>query len=82
MTKRATAHALQQAGVGIKDVQVIELHDCFSTNELLTYEAMGMCPSGKVRACLFGSDSRREVTSLIAVTTRTVVVGSSTRLAA
>jgi len=29
-----------------KDVQVIELHDCFSANELLTYEALGLCPIG------------------------------------
>eukprot|EP00047_Mylnosiga_fluctuans_P005782 m.242681 g.242681 ORF g.242681 m.242681 type:complete len:420 (+) comp14084_c0_seq1:49-1308(+) len=47
MTKRASAQALAQAGVGIGDVQVIELHDCFSTNELLTYEGLGMCPVGK-----------------------------------
>ena len=28
------------------DVQVVELHDCFSTNELLTYEALGLCAEG------------------------------------
>lgn len=30
-----------------RDVQVIELHDCFSTNELLTYEGLGLCAEGK-----------------------------------
>ena len=29
------------------DVDVIELHDCFSANELITYEALGLCPAGK-----------------------------------
>ncbi|MCU7724407.1 lipid-transfer protein [Actinoplanes sp. KI2] len=46
MTRRATAEVLADAGVGIDDIDVIELHDCFSINELLTYEAMGLCPEG------------------------------------
>lgn len=46
MTRRATAGVLADAGVGIAEVDVIELHDCFSINELLTYEAMGLCPEG------------------------------------
>jgi len=28
-------------------VQIVELHDCFSANELMTYEAIGLCPEGK-----------------------------------
>ena len=35
------------SGKTAKDVNVIELHDCFSANELLTYEALGLCPEGK-----------------------------------
>jgi acetyl-CoA acetyltransferase len=46
LSREAAQQAYQQAGVGPKDVQVIELHDCFSTNELLTYEALGLCPEG------------------------------------
>jgi acetyl-CoA acetyltransferase len=46
MTRRATAGVLADAGVGIAEVDVIELHDCFSINELITYEAMGLCPEG------------------------------------
>ena len=43
----AAAKALyEKAGVGPKDVDVVELHDCFTTNELLTYEAIGLCPEG------------------------------------
>ncbi|MGW1977373.1 thiolase C-terminal domain-containing protein [Streptomyces sp. NPDC001889] len=36
----------EASGLGIEDIDVIELHDCFSVNELLTYEALGMCPEG------------------------------------
>jgi len=47
MTKAASEIALKQAGVSINDVQVVELHDCFSANELITYEGLGLCPPGK-----------------------------------
>jgi sterol carrier protein 2 len=47
MTKSATHQAFAQAGMTVNDVQVVELHDCFSANELLTYEALGLCPIGK-----------------------------------
>ncbi|XP_021954159.1 non-specific lipid-transfer protein isoform X2 [Folsomia candida] len=47
MTKKATEKVLQKAGKSINDVQVIELHDCFSANELVTYEALGLCGEGK-----------------------------------
>ncbi|QDY76536.1 thiolase C-terminal domain-containing protein [Streptomyces qinzhouensis] len=44
---RAAAHrAYESSGLGIEDVDVVELHDCFSVNELLTYEALGMCEDG------------------------------------
>jgi acetyl-CoA acetyltransferase len=47
MTKSAAAIAYEQAGVGPKDIDVIELHDCFAQNELLTYEALGLCGEGE-----------------------------------
>ena len=47
MTRNATQRALQKAGKRIEDVNVVELHDCFSANELVTYEALGLCPVGK-----------------------------------
>jgi acetyl-CoA acyltransferase len=47
MTERAAKSVYEQAGLGPKDVQVIELHDCFSTNELLTYEGLGLCKEGE-----------------------------------
>ena len=36
------------AGITPNDVQVIELHDCFSANELITYEALGLCAPGEI----------------------------------
>jgi len=47
MTKKATERVLQKAGKKIEDVQVVELHDCFSANELVTYEALGLCGEGQ-----------------------------------
>ncbi|CAF0893166.1 unnamed protein product, partial [Didymodactylos carnosus] len=47
MTKAAAEHAFSQAGVKPTDVHVVELHDCFSANELITYEALGLCNEGK-----------------------------------
>ncbi|MGV4987954.1 lipid-transfer protein [Streptomyces sp. NRAIS4] len=47
MSRRAARQAYERAGLGIEDVDVIELHDCFSVNELLTYEALGMCAPGE-----------------------------------
>jgi len=47
MTKTAAEKVYKESGLGPKDVQVIELHDCFSANELITYEALGLCQEGK-----------------------------------
>ncbi|MFI6943032.1 lipid-transfer protein [Streptomyces sp. NPDC050418] len=47
MSAAAGRQVFEQAGLGIDDVDVIELHDCFSVNELLTYEALGMCGEGE-----------------------------------
>jgi sterol carrier protein 2 len=47
MSRAAALKAYQQSGVGPEDAQVVELHDCFSANELITYEALGLCPVGK-----------------------------------
>lgn len=47
MSRTAARKVYEQAGFGPEDVDVIELHDCFSTNELLTYEALGLCAPGE-----------------------------------
>jgi len=47
MTERAAQAVYEKSGIGIGDVQVVELHDCFSTNELISYEGLGMCKEGE-----------------------------------
>ncbi|RPF33092.1 thiolase C-terminal domain-containing protein [Streptomyces sp. TLI_185] len=47
MSREAARQVYERAGLGIGDVDVVELHDCFSVNELLTYEALGMCGEGE-----------------------------------
>ncbi|MBU6282514.1 lipid-transfer protein [bacterium] len=47
MTKAAAGKVYEQSGFGPENVDVVELHDCFSANELITYEALGLCPEGK-----------------------------------
>jgi acetyl-CoA acetyltransferase len=47
MTQAAARSVYEQSGLGPEDVDVIELHDCFSANELVTYEGLGLCPEGK-----------------------------------
>ncbi|XP_072021315.1 sterol carrier protein 2-like isoform X2 [Amphiura filiformis] len=47
MTKKAADTLYRKAGVSPQDVDVIELHDCFAANELITYEALGLCAPGK-----------------------------------
>lgn len=52
MTQKCAEDALKQAGVTARDVQVVELHDCFSANELVTYEALGLCKEGQAGQCI------------------------------
>ncbi len=47
MTERAAQEVYEEAQLGPEDVDVIELHDCFSCNELITYEALGLCGEGE-----------------------------------
>jgi sterol carrier protein 2 len=47
MSRKAALKVYEQSGLGPENVDVVELHDCFSCNELITYEALGLCPEGK-----------------------------------
>lgn len=47
MSKEAARKCYEESGLKPSDIDVIELHDCFSVNELLTYEALGLCPEGQ-----------------------------------
>ncbi len=46
MTKAAAKSLFNKSGYTPDDVDVVELHDCFSANELITYEALGLCEEG------------------------------------
>ncbi|XP_060859122.1 sterol carrier protein 2 [Metopolophium dirhodum] len=47
MTKLAADKLFSKTTIKPEDVNVVELHDCFSANELITYEALGLCKPGK-----------------------------------
>jgi acetyl-CoA acetyltransferase len=46
MAQEAAQKVYDAAGVGPQDIDVVELHDCFAHNELISYEALGLCPVG------------------------------------
>lgn len=50
MTRDAARQVYEAAGVGPKDIDVCELHDCFAQNELLGYEGLGFCAEGEGQA--------------------------------
>ncbi|MCY1495186.1 acetyl-CoA C-acyltransferase [compost metagenome] len=57
MARNAALSVYEQAGVGPQDVQVVELHDCFTANELLTYEALGLCAEGGAEKFILDGDN-------------------------
>ncbi|MDP1792983.1 MAG: thiolase family protein [Acidimicrobiales bacterium] len=46
LTKNAAKQAYEQAGVGPQDLNLVELHDCFATAELVHYDNLGLCEEG------------------------------------
>ena len=57
MAKSCASKVYEQAGLGPDDVDVVELHDCFTANELLTYEAIGLCPEGEAEKFIWDGDN-------------------------
>ncbi len=57
MTKNGAKQVYEAAGIGPEDVDVVELHDCFTANELLTYEALGLCPEGGAEQFIWDGDN-------------------------
>jgi acetyl-CoA acyltransferase len=57
MSRAAARQVYEAAGVGPDDVQVVELHDCFTTNELLSYEALGLTPEGTAEKFVADGDN-------------------------
>lgn len=57
MAQAAAQQVYEKAGVGPEDVDVVELHDCFTANELLTYEALGLCKPGEAEKFIVEGDN-------------------------
>jgi acetyl-CoA acetyltransferase len=57
MTRAAADSVYEQAGIGPQDINVVELHDCFTANELLTYEGLGLCPEGGAEKFIWDGDN-------------------------
>lgn len=57
MSAAAARQVYESAGVGPEDVQVVELHDCFTANELITYEALGLAPEGGAEKFILDGDN-------------------------
>lgn len=57
MTRAAAQQVYEQAGVGPQDIQVVELHDCFTANELITYEGLGLTPPGTAEKFILEGDN-------------------------
>jgi acetyl-CoA acetyltransferase len=57
MAKAAADSVFEAAGVGPEDIQVCELHDCFTANELLTYEALGLTGEGTAEQFIWDGEN-------------------------
>jgi len=57
MARAAAQKVFETAGVGVEDIDVVELHDCFAQNELITYEALGLCPIGGAQQFVADGDN-------------------------
>lgn len=57
MTRRAAQRVYEQSGIAPGDVPVVELHDCFTSNELITYEALGLVGEGEAEKFVLDGDN-------------------------
>ena len=57
MTAAAAKDVYEQSGLGPDDVDVVELHDCFTANELITYEGLGLTPEGTAEKFIEDGDN-------------------------
>lgn len=57
MTVEGARQVYEAAGIGPEDIDVIELHDCFTANELITYEGLGLCPEGGAEKFIWDGDN-------------------------
>jgi acetyl-CoA acyltransferase len=57
MAKAAAGQVYEASGVDPSDIRVVELHDCFTTNELISYEALGLTPEGTAERFVLDGDN-------------------------
>jgi len=57
MARTAAGQVYEAAGIGPDDVDVVELHDCFTANELITYESLGLTPEGTAERFIVEGDN-------------------------
>jgi acetyl-CoA acetyltransferase len=57
LTRNAAKEAYDKAGLGPKDLSLVELHDCFATAELLHYENLGLCGEGEAGQLIDSGDT-------------------------
>ena len=57
MAAAAAAKVYASAGIGPEDIDVVELHDCFTANELITYEALGLTAEGTAEQFILDGDN-------------------------
>jgi acetyl-CoA acetyltransferase len=57
MARRAATQVYEASGIGPEDIPVVELHDCFTANELITYEALGLAPEGGAEKFILEGDN-------------------------
>ncbi|MBT9507036.1 lipid-transfer protein [Rhodoferax sp.] len=57
MSAAAAAQVYEAAAIGPQDLDVVEMHDCFTANELITYEALGLTPPGTAEKFIVEGDN-------------------------
>ncbi len=57
MTSAASKKVYDQSGLGPDDIDLVELHDCFTANELVTYEGLGLTPEGTAEKFIEDGDN-------------------------
>lgn len=57
MTASAAREVYEQTGIGPDELDVVELHDCFTANELITYEGLGLTPEGTAEKFIYDGDN-------------------------
>jgi acetyl-CoA acetyltransferase len=57
MTAAAAKEVYEKSGIGPYEVNLAEMHDCFTANELITYEALGLTPEGTAEKFIEDGDN-------------------------